>query len=98
MFIWNPSHCGCGRDKSYDLGQYLDYKNCKCRKKLVGELVQKCIKGIDGNDMIYNETVHDYKKKCSPCTIYIVLFAIFLIISINIFSVFIFFHWYLKKK
>ena len=31
-FIWNPSNCEC--DKSYDIGQYLDYKDCKCRKKL----------------------------------------------------------------
>ena len=32
-FIWNPSKCNCECDKSYDVGEYLDYKNCKCRKK-----------------------------------------------------------------
>ena len=32
-FIWNPSKCECECYKSYDLGQYLDYENCKCRKK-----------------------------------------------------------------
>ena len=26
-------------DKSCDIGEYLDYENCKCRKKVVGELV-----------------------------------------------------------
>ena len=31
-FIWNPSNCEC--DKSCDIGEYLDYKNCKCRKKI----------------------------------------------------------------
>ena len=30
-FIWNSSNCDC--DKSCDIGHYLDYKNCKCRKK-----------------------------------------------------------------
>ena len=34
-FIWNPSHCECECDNSCDIGKYLDYANCKCRKKLV---------------------------------------------------------------
>ena len=32
-FIWNPSNSECGCDKSCDIGEYLDYKNCKCREK-----------------------------------------------------------------
>ena len=31
-FIWNPSNQECECDKSCDVGEYLDYKNCKCRK------------------------------------------------------------------
>ena len=31
-FIWNPSICECECDKSYNIGRYLDYKNCICRK------------------------------------------------------------------
>ena len=34
-FIWNPSNCECECDKSCDVGEYLDYENCKCRKKIV---------------------------------------------------------------
>ena len=30
-FIWNPSNCQCECDKSSDVGEYLDYENCKCR-------------------------------------------------------------------
>ena len=33
-FIWNPSNCECQCDKSCNIGEYLDYENCKCRKKL----------------------------------------------------------------
>ena len=33
IFIWNPSICGCECDKSYGIGQYLDYEICECRKK-----------------------------------------------------------------
>ena len=33
-FIWNPSNyeCECECDKSCDIGEYLDYKNFKCKK------------------------------------------------------------------
>ena len=37
-FIWNPSNCECECDRSCDVGEYLDYKNCKCRKKLADKL------------------------------------------------------------
>ena len=46
-FIWNPSNCGYECDKSCDIGEYLDYSNCKCRKKLVDKLVEECINSID---------------------------------------------------
>ena len=32
-FIWNPSNFECECDKSCDIGEYLDYKNCRCRRK-----------------------------------------------------------------
>ena len=32
-FIWNPSNCECECDKPCGVGEYLDYKNCKCKKK-----------------------------------------------------------------
>ena len=35
-FIWNPSNCECECHKSCDVGEYLDYENCKCRKRLKG--------------------------------------------------------------
>ena len=41
-FIWIPSNCECECDKSCDVGKYLDYNNCKCWKKIVDKLVEKC--------------------------------------------------------
>ena len=41
-FIWNPSNCECECDKTCDVGEYLDYGNCKCRKKLVSPLIEEC--------------------------------------------------------
>ena len=102
-FNWNPSDCNCECDKSCNVGEYLDYKNCKCRNKILGELVEECNENIDENEMIYNETLNviplnDYQKVCNSCTIYIVLFAIFLVISAIISNFFIYFHWYLRKN
>ena len=84
VFIWNPSNCNCECDKSCDLGEYLDYKNCKCKRKIVGELVETCSKNNDQNEMIYNETLYvslNVYKKVGNCTLYIVLFVVFLVTS-----------------
>ena len=40
-FIWNPSNCECECDKSCDIGEYLEYSNCKCSKKLFDKLVEE---------------------------------------------------------
>ena len=45
--IWNPSNCECECDKSCDVGEYLDYENCKCTKQLVDKLVEECTENID---------------------------------------------------
>ena len=97
-FIWNPSNCECKSDKSCNVGKYLNYKNCKCRKILIDKLVEGCSENIDGNKVIYNSTLNDYRKICNSCTVYIVLLVIFFIISISISSIFIYFHWYLKIR
>ena len=55
--VWNPSNCNCECDKSCDIGEYLDFKNCKCRRKIVCGLVEECSENIDENEMIYNETL-----------------------------------------
>ena len=98
----NPSNCEWECDKSCDVGEYLDYKNCKCRNKLVDKLVEECSENIDGNKMFHDGTLNviplnDYKKVFNFCTIYIVLFAVFFITIICISSIFIYLHWYLKK-
>ena len=101
-FIWNPSNCECECDKSCDIGEYLDYKDCRCKKRIIDKLVEECSENIDGNEMLYNETLNAiqlnvYKKVFNYCTVCVVLFIIFLITSICICCIFIYFHWYLKK-
>ena len=108
-FIWNPSNCECECDKLCGIGEFLDYRSCKCKNKIIDKLLEECSENIDGNKTHYNETLdaillnkipldaiplNVYKKVCNSCTIYIVLFAVFFITSICISSVFIYFHWH----
>ena len=74
-FIWNPSNCECECDTSCDVGEYLDYENCKCRKRLVDKLVEECSENFDKNKLI-SITLNDYKNVCGSWTIYIVLLVI----------------------
>ena len=87
-FIWNPSNCECECDKSCDVGEYLEYKNCKCRKNLVDKLTEKCIENIDE---IKIASKNEHKNKCSSCTLYIVLFSIFFTINIGIGAYFVYY-------
>ena len=54
-FIWNPSNCECECDISCDIGEYLDYKNFKCKKKILDKLTEQCIENINGHEMLYDE-------------------------------------------
>ena len=45
--MWNPINCECECDKSCDVGEYLVYENCKCRKKLVDKLVDECTEDVE---------------------------------------------------
>ena len=79
-------------NKSCDIGEYLDYENCNCWKKLVDKLSEECTNNI-GEVEIASKNEH----KCSSCILYIVLFSIFFTISIGIATYFAYFYWYLKK-
>ena len=82
-FIWNPSNCECECGKSCDVGEYLDYENCKCRKKLVDKLVEECTENI--NEIKISECRSGKNIcKCSSCTLYIVLFSVIFTINIGI--------------
>ena len=101
-FTWNPSNCECECDKSCDIGEYRDYKNCKCRKKIIDKLMEECSENIDENKMLYNETLDiisssDNNKASDSCIVHIVLFSVFLIINISM-AIHISFFVYLKNK
>ena len=86
--------------KSCDVGEYLDYENYKCRKKLIDKLVEECSENIEEKEsqssaVIHYETLDKIKCKCRSCKIYIISFAVMIIVGI--FSVIVYFYWYSKK-
>ena len=104
-FIWNPSNCDCECDKSCDVGEYLDYEICKCRKKLVENLIERssdeqCIENID-EVKIAEMAFFEHGNECvSSHTICVILAVIALTISIGIGACFTYKymnHWYLKR-
>ena len=90
--IWNPSNCECECDKSCDVGEYLDYKNCKCRKKLVDKLIEECKETVKKVKIVIES-----KNKCSSCIFNIVLFSIIFIINIGI-GVYFAYHKYMNHN
>ena len=73
-YIWNPSTCTCDCNKYCEVGQYLDYDVCVCRKKLIDFLIEQCTNIADienKNNLMINEN-----------NIYFILFIIFLILCI----------------
>ena len=89
-FIWNPSNCECACDKSCDVGEYLDYENCKCWKKLVDKLVEECTETVEEVKIAENE--NEDMHKSNSCTLCIVLFSILFTIIVGIGTYFVYFH------
>ena len=76
-FIWNPSNCECECDKACDVSEYLDYENCKCRKKLVDKLVDECAETVEEVKVAkITLAENENKYKCGSRALYIVLFLI----------------------
>ena len=92
-YAWNPSNCECECDKSCDVGEYLDYEKCKCRKRLVDKLVDKCDENTDEVKI-----VSESKHKCYSCILYILLFSIFLTINVGIATYFFYYKYTNRNK
>ena len=89
-FIWNPSNCECEYGKSCDVGEYLNYEDCKCRKKLVDKLVEECTETVEQVKLAkITLAENENKHKYSLCTLYIVLFSVLFTINIGIATYFV---------
>ena len=86
-YMWNPSTCACECDMWCKPGQYLDHKNCVCKNKLVGRIIETMINNVDNKD---NDNTITY--------FFIGLFSVLLFIGIVCFCVFAYFKWIKGQK
>ena len=76
-------------------GQYLDYKNCICKNKLIGRVIAECTSVI-------KETMMNNKKNIANdntiTSIFLGLFSVVMFIRIICLCVFAYFKWIKGKK
>ena len=93
----DPSKCECECDKSCDVGEFLDYENCICRKRLVDKLVGEYNENIE--EKLTEVTLFEHKNGCTCYyTVFIVLGEIVLIISIGISAHFAYYKYINRNK
>ena len=94
-YIWNPSTCECQCDMWWKPGQYLDHKNCICKNKLIGGVIEECTSVIN-ETMINNKDNIDNDNTITY--VFIGLFSLPLLVGIVCFCVFAYFKWFKGKK
>ena len=98
-FICNPSSCECECDKTCDIGEYLDYENCKGRKKLVDQLVDGCTETIEEVKLAkITLSENESENKYASCTVYFVLMIVVFTIFTGITTYFVYYNWPLIKN
>ena len=86
-YTWNPSTCKCQCDTWCKPGQYLDHKNCVCKNKLIGRVIEECTS-------VTNETmINNNKDNITNNNTYLILFIVFLIGFIVFLIGFIYYCW-----
>ena len=99
--MWNPSTCPCECEKYCEIGQYLGYNNCVCRKKLIDDLIEQCMSIVDieiknRTDIFTSSTAT--KNIVTPvnsdnsANIYLFLFVAVLIVAVLVASGFIYYY------
>ena len=98
-FIENPSNCECECDKACDVGEYFDYENCKCRKKLVAPLIEECAETFEEMKLAkITLAENENSYKFNSCTVYIVLMIVIFTICKGISAYFVYYNWSLVKN
>ena len=91
VYAWTPSNCKCECDKSCDVGGYLDYENCKCRKRLVNKLLEEYNENID-EAKLTKIALFEHEIKCvGSNTVFIVIAVIAWRVTIGIGAYFVYY-------
>ena len=82
-YTWNPSTCACECDMWGKPGQYLNHKNCICKNKLVGRLIEECTSVINKTKINNKDSSNNNN---SLCNVFIGLFSVAILIGIVCFA------------
>ena len=93
-YRWNLSTCECQCDMWYKQGQYLDHKNCVCKNKLIGRVIEECT-SIINETVMSNDNDNNTTWFNSINYVFIGLSSLTLVIC---FCVFAYFKWFKGKK
>ena len=89
--MWKPSTCACECKPD----QYLDYKKCVCKNKLIGKVISKYTSFI--NESMTNNKMSIVSDDTTK-NIFIGLFSVLMFTGITCFCVFAYFKWIKGKK
>ena len=92
-YTWNSNICECQCDIWCKPREYLDHKNCICKNKLIGRIIEKCT-SIINETMINNKDNIDNDN--TIWNVFIGLFSVVILIGIMCLCVIIF--KYIKSK
>ena len=82
-------------NKDGNVGEYLNYSDCKCRKKLTNELIDECIETIEETKIVNITVENENNYECASCIVYIVLMIVAFTIFTAITVYLIYYNWYL---
>ena len=88
-YMWNPTTCSCECDLWCKQGQYLDYKNCVCKNRLIGRVTELCSSFINEKMVDVDENGVVIYEKDQGNNVYVALFYAALLIGIIAGSVFV---------
>ena len=110
--IWNPRNCGCGCAKACTTSQYLDYSDCKYKKKIIDPLIEECTENDDETKIVnktitkngdetklVNKTITKNENSyCNSCKVYIVLMIVAIVVSTGVTIYFVYYNHFLIKN
>ena len=97
-FIWNSCNCECECNRPCNIGQYLDYSDCKCKKKLIDPLIEECPNDNDETKLVTIAIAENENSYFNSCKVYIVLMTIVFTIFTGVIIYFISYNWSLIKN
>ena len=95
MIYLESQNCECECDKYCNIGEYLDYSNCKCRKKLADKLIDECTEIIEEVKL---SEITPFENKNNSCKVYIALMIVAFTVFTGITVYLVYYNWSLINE